>query len=179
MTHLRTLLVMFSMSIVCLGAACKPRTEVPAPTVGTATAAAAAGVPEGFALIDASAFNVADYKGRVLLLDFWATWCGPCKLEIPHLIELQNEYRDAGLTVVGINYDDNADEAAPPYAAKVGMNYLNVRGTDALKAEYGVIGLPTIVIYGRDGNIEMNRAGYVEKKVLVDKIEPLLKPPSS
>ena len=160
---------------------CKAKTEAPGgePPAVSGEAPPAGEVPEGFALMDASAFNVNDYKGRVLVLDFWATWCGPCKMEIPHLIELQEKYRDEGLTIIGITLDENPDKDVPPYAAEVGMNYVNVRGTDAMKSEYGVIGLPTIVVYDRDGNEVMKRPGYIEKDQLEGIIKPLLTPPSS
>ncbi len=166
--------VIFALCI-CSLSACKAKREEPAPP-GEETAAPA-GAPEGFALIDASAFNVSDYKGRVLVLDFWATWCGPCKMAIPHLIELQEKYRDQGLTVIGITYDDNADKDVPLYAAEVGMNYVNVRADDELKRKYAVIGLPTIIIYDRDGNEIMKRPGYIGKDQLEAKIAPLLEPP--
>jgi cytochrome c biogenesis protein CcmG/thiol:disulfide interchange protein DsbE len=157
--------------------ACKTKTEKPVPPGEEPRTATEA--PEGFSLISASEFKVENYKGRVLVLDFWATWCGPCKMEIPHLIELQEKYRDQGLTVVGITYDDNPDKDVPPYAAEVGMNYVNVRADDALKSKYAVIGLPTIIIYDRDGNEVMKRPGYIEKDQLEAKITPLLAPASS
>jgi thiol-disulfide isomerase/thioredoxin len=156
---------------------CKTRTEAPAPPAGETPAAAE--VPEGFGLIDAGAFNVHDYEGRVLVLDFWATWCAPCKMEIPHLVELQEKYRDQGLTVVGITVDENPDKDVPPYAAEVGMNYVNVRGNDALMGKFGIIGLPTLIIYDRDGNEVLKRPGYVEKDQLEAALKPLLAPPSS
>ena len=164
---------------------CKAKTEAPPGSVGgepstaSGDAPPAGGVPEGFALIDAAAFDVHDYKGRVLVLDFWATWCGPCKMEIPHLIELQEKYGDQGLTVIGITVDENPDKDVPPYAAEVGMNYANVRGNDELKAQFGVFALPTIVIFDRDGNQVMKRPGYIEKDQLEEMIKPLLTPPSS
>jgi thiol-disulfide isomerase/thioredoxin len=170
-------LCIFSLS------ACKTKTEKPVPpgeeppppgerpTTATET-------PEGFSLISASEFKVENYKGQVLVLDFWATWCGPCKMEIPHLIELQEKYRDRGLTVIGITYDDNPDKDVPPYAAEVGMNYVNVRADDALKGKYAVIGLPTLIIYDRDGNEVMKRPGYIGKDQLEAKIKPLLAPPA-
>lgn len=156
-------------------AACKSNTEKAAPP-GEGTAAAEP--PEGFSLISASEFKVENYKGQVLVLDFWATWCGPCKMEIPHLIELQEKYRDQGLTIVGITVDDNPDKDVPPYAAEVGMNYVNVRGDDAMKGEFGVIGLPTIIIYDRDGNEVMKRPGYIGKDQLEATIAELLAPPA-
>jgi len=160
---------------------CKDKAGSPGgrPSAASGEAPPAGEVPEGFALMDASAFNVNDYKGRVLVLDFWATWCGPCKMEIPHLIELQKKYGDQGLTIVGITVDENPDACVPKYAAEVGMNYVNVRGNDALKSKFGVIGLPTIVIFDRDGNEVMKRPGYIEKDQLEGIIKPLLAPPSS
>lgn len=174
--HLIWLLVLalglFSLS------ACKTETEKPVPPGDNPGTATATETPEGFSLMDGSEFKVENYKGQVLILDFWATWCGPCKMEIPHLIELQEKYRDQGLTVIGITYDDNPDRDVPPYAAEVGMNYVNVRADDALKAKYAVIGLPTLVIYDRDGNEVMKRPGYIEKGQLEATIKPLLAPPA-
>jgi thiol-disulfide isomerase/thioredoxin len=163
---------------------CKAKTEAPAPAGGESPAvseeAPSGGeVPEGFALMDAAAFDVHDYKGRVLILDFWATWCHPCKMEIPHLIELQEKYGDQGLTVIGITVDESPDKDVPPYAAEVGMNYTNVRANDAFMSRYGVFALPTLVIYDRDGNEVMKRPGYIEKGKLEEIIKPLLTPPSS
>lgn len=165
--------------VICVSSftACKAAREEAAPPAGEN--AAATEPPEGFSLINASEFKVDDYKGRVLVLDFWATWCGPCKMEIPHLVELQEKYRDQGLTVVGITYDDNPDRDVPPYAAEVGMNYVNVCADDAMKREYAIIGLPTIIIYDRDGNEVMKRPGFIGKEQLEAKIKPLLEPPSA
>lgn len=166
-----------ALSLLAVGG-CKPQppSHPSTPASGSGAPPAAATPPEGFALMDASSFNVANYKGQVLLLDFWATWCGPCKMEIPHLIELQKQYRDQGLQVIGITLDENPDRDVPKYAAEVGMNYPNVRGNDKLKSEYGVVGIPTLVLYDRDGNKVMSRAGYIEKKELEAKIVPLLNP---
>jgi thiol-disulfide isomerase/thioredoxin len=164
---------------------CKGKTEAPPGSLGGGPSAAsgeappAGEAPEGFALMDAAAFDVHDYKGRVLILDFWATWCGPCKMEIPHLIELQEKYGDQGLTVIGITVDESPDKDVPPYAAEVGMNYTNVRANDAFMSRYGVFALPTLVIYDRDGNQVMKRPGYIEKDQLEGIIKPLLTPPSS
>lgn len=158
--------------------ACQPK-KTSTPTAA-GTAVEGGGTPAGpspdFKLVDASSFKVNDYKGKVLLMDFWATWCGPCKQEIPHLIELQNKYRDQGLVVVGITMDNNPDQDVPKYAAEVGMNYTNVKGNDQLKSEYGVIGLPTIVIYDKNGNKVFSRPGYIEKDILEKEIQPLLAP---
>ncbi len=172
--------LMAAMVVALSGCKGKPASTAAAgPATGADGGPRGTTPPAGFKLVDASGFKVADYKGQVLLMDFWATWCGPCKMEIPHLIELQDKYRDRGLVVVGITMDDNAEEAVPKYAAEVGMNYANVKGTDALKTEYGIIGLPTIVIFDRNGNKVFNRPGYVEKAELEAQLQPLLGPATS
>jgi len=174
--------VIIVLGLVLAGFGCKIKPGEGRGTVATAPATAVEGggkgatPPAGFKLVDASAFKVADYKGQVLVMDFWATWCGPCKMEIPHLIALQNKYRAQGLVVVGISMDDNPAEAVPPYAAEVGMNYTNVKGNDALETEYGVVGLPTIVIYDRNGNKVFSRPGYIEENVLEGEIRKYLGP---
>ena len=165
--------------VVAALVACQPRAVKPATGAPAKGGAAGATPPEGFSLADASTFKVDNYKGKVLVMDFWATWCGPCKMEIPHLIELQKEFRDQGLVVVGITMDSTPDKDVPPYAASVGMNYANIKGTEELKAEYGVVGLPTIVIYDRAGNQVLKRSGYIEKDQLREIITPLLTPVSS
>jgi len=167
-------LIAFFMCI-SLCSACKAKREGPVPAGGEATAPNEP--PEGFSLMSASDFKVGNYKGQVLVLDFWATWCAPCKMEIPHLVELQEKYRDQGLTIVGITLDDNPYRDVPPYAAEVGMNYVNVCGTRATAGEYGIFGLPTIIVYDRDGNEVMKRPGYIGKEQLEATVKPLLAPP--
>src|SRR5690606_18171975 len=82
-----------------------------------------------FTLKDADGRDVtlADYKGKVILMDFWATWCGPCKVEIPHFIEFQEKYGSQGLQVVGISVDDTAEKLLP-YIEQMGMNYPVLQG---------------------------------------------------
>ncbi|NIT36205.1 MAG: redoxin domain-containing protein [candidate division Zixibacteria bacterium] len=174
----RGYLIWLTVFVTCVSlcSACKVKREEAVPPGGEA--AAPAEPPEGFSLICASDFKVANYKGQVLILDFWATWCGPCKREIPHLIKLQEKYRDQGLTIVGITFDDNPDKDVPPYAAKVGMNYVNVRGTDEMKGDYAIMGLPTIIIYDRDGNLDTKRDGYIGEEKLEEIIKRLLSPPA-
>ncbi|PYQ85391.1 MAG: hypothetical protein DMG03_09070, partial [Acidobacteria bacterium] len=73
--------------------------------------------------------KLAAFKGKVILLDFWATWCGPCKIEIPWFIEFQNKYGKAGLQVVGVSIDDTLDKLKP-YVAQAKMNYTVLQGLD-------------------------------------------------
>jgi peroxiredoxin len=110
-----------------------------------------------FTLEDIGGRNVrlTDYRGKVLLLDFWATWCGPCKIEIPGFVDLYSRYKSQGLEVVGVVVLDRFEKAGP-FAQQFRMNYPIVDGVDRVDLEdaFGPIpGLPTTLLIGRDGRI--------------------------
>ena len=105
--------------------------------------------------IDGRKVRLADYRGKVLLLDFWATWCGPCKVEIPGFVDLYSRYKSQGLEVVGVVVLDRFANAGP-FAQRFKMNYTIVDGVDRedLEEAFGPIpGLPTTFLIGRDGRI--------------------------
>jgi len=131
-----------------------------------------------FTLKDANDRDVAlsQYKGKVIVIDFWATWCGPCKVEIPHFVEFQEKYGKAGLQIVGISVDDTADKLAP-YIRDMKMNYPVLQGLDhdEVQDAYGpIVGIPVSVMISRDGKICATHTGLTGKDVFEREIKALL-----
>jgi peroxiredoxin len=119
---------------------------------------------------------LSSFKGKVIVLDFWATWCPPCKAEIPGFVELQDAYGDKGLQVVGVSVDDPADKL-PPFATEFKMNYpvLVGLGRDDLQDAYGPMwGIPTTFVINRDGKICRKHSGLVGKERYEKDIKALL-----
>ncbi len=108
--------------------------------------------------VDGGTFRLADHRGQVLLLDFWATWCPPCRAAIPHLNELQRKYRDAGLVVVGMNLDQDPDELAR-FLERTTFNYPVARVDEATRNLFG--GVPSIPLA-----VLIDRKGRVRKKIM-------------
>jgi peroxiredoxin len=119
-----------------------------------------------FSLKDADGRTVtlADYKGKVVLLNFWATWCGPCKIEIPWFIDFEQKYKDRGFAVLGISMDEEGWEIVKPYIEKSRINYRILMGTDSLAQLYGgVDALPTTFLIDATGKIASTHVGLVSK----------------
>ena len=120
--------------------------------------------------------SFSDFKGKVILLDFWATWCGPCKVEIPYFIDFHTRYQAQGLQVLGFDVDDEIP-ALTAYVESMGMNYpvLIGAGRDDVLEAYGPMpGLPTTVIIGRDGKVCTSHTGLTEKETFEEAIKALL-----
>ena len=120
--------------------------------------------------------RLADYKGKVLLLDFWATWCGPCKIEIPWFVEFQDKYGKDGLQVVGVSIDDTLDKLKP-YTTQMKMNYLVLQGLnhDDMQDAYGpMFGIPVTVLISRDGKVCSKHVGLSSKDGFEKEIKSLL-----
>lgn len=126
--------------------------------------------------VDGNDVNLASLKGKVVLLDFWATWCGPCKIEIPWFIEFQNKYGKDGLQVVGVSVDDTQAKLKP-YVTQMKMNYLVLQGLDHddMQDAYGpLFGIPVTVVISRDGKVCAKHTGLSSKDRFENEIKSLL-----
>ncbi|MFC1485164.1 TlpA family protein disulfide reductase [bacterium] len=120
-------------------------------------------------------FTLSSLKGKVIILDFWATWCPPCRKEIPGFVELQAQYKDQGLEIVGVSLDDRGWDVVKPFASEYNINYVLVVGDKDIAIKYGgITGIPTTFIIDRDGNIQKKHIGYVSKEVFEQEIKELL-----
>ena len=119
---------------------------------------------------------LADLKGKVIILDFWATWCIPCRTEIPGFVALQAKYADRGLQIVGVSVDDPPDKLKP-YVAQMQMNYPVLQGKDhgdLLDAFGPIPSIPVSVVIGRDGSICTKHIGIAPMETFEQELEGLL-----
>lgn len=127
--------------------------------------------------IDGKKLSLSAYKGKVVLLDFWATWCTPCREEIPHFVEMQQKYEPQGFQVIGISMDDDAKPVREFYQ-KYKMNYPVAVGDDKLAQSFGgVMGLPVNFLIDRDGRIVAKYLGATETSVFDKAVGDLLARP--
>lgn len=127
--------------------------------------------------IDGSAWRLGDRKGKVVIVDFWATWCGPCRRTIPHLIDLQKEYGGRGLEVLGISLDRGGPALVSPFMQQAGINYpVIVDGAGKWANQFGgVEGIPTFFLIDRDGRTAGQMIGALPKETIAQAVESLLK----
>lgn len=125
--------------------------------------------------VNGQSVKLSDYKGKVVLLNFWATWCGPCKIEIPWFADFEQRYRDKGFAVLGVAMDDEGWEVVKPYSEKAKINYRLVIGNDQLAEMYGgVESLPTSFIVDQEGRVAKVHVGLVSKSDYENEIKELL-----
>ncbi len=119
--------------------------------------------------------KLSGYKGKVVLLDFWATWCHGCGTEIPWFIEYQNKYKDSGLAVIGVSMDDDGWKVVKPFIEEKKMNYAVVLGNADVAKLYKVDAMPVTVLIDREGKIAASYDGVVDRAACEAKIQSLLK----
>jgi len=177
----RGLIAAVTLSLTLLPA-CKPAREAPAPTDadqgGASAASTSTTIPApAFSLpdLDGNRVELSQFKGKVLVIDFWATWCPPCREAIPELIAMKKKYGPRGFDIVGISMDENPARVVPPFIEHYGINYPVVMADTQVPSDFGgIYGLPTTFIVDRDGNIAQRYIGYVDLKVIERDIEALL-----
>ena len=126
--------------------------------------------------IDGNHVRLAELKGKVILLNFWATWCGPCKIEIPWFVEFQRRYRDDGLVVLGLSVDDTPEQIRP-FAAEFQVNYpmLVGLGREDFQEAYGPVwGLPVTFFIDREGTLCRTHLGIGTREEFQRDIDALL-----
>jgi thiol-disulfide isomerase/thioredoxin len=125
--------------------------------------------------LDGKSVRLSDLRGKAVLLNFWATWCGPCKIETPWLVELQNQYGSQGLQVIGVAMDDSGKDDIAKFAKDMGVNYPVLLGKEAVGDAYGgVPALPESFFIGRDGKIVDKIIGLKGKGEIEDSIKKAL-----
>jgi cytochrome c biogenesis protein CcmG/thiol:disulfide interchange protein DsbE len=125
--------------------------------------------------LNGATVNLADLKGKVVLVDFWATWCQPCTVMIPWFIEFQKRYGPQGFVVVGVAMDDEGISVVKPFAEQVRMNYQVVLGNEETSDKWGgIFGLPTSFIIDREGRIHNRHIGLISKETFEKDIRSLL-----
>jgi peroxiredoxin len=161
----------------CLLFSCGGSPSANVPETAQASAVQAPSFAPDFALPDAQGneIKLSDLKGKVVLLNFWATWCGPCKIEMPWFVEFQRDYKDKGFAVVAVSLDEEGWEVVKPFAEELSLNFPVVVGDDELADKFGgIAALPTTFIIDKEGKIVATHTGLVSKGDYKEEIEKLL-----
>jgi len=135
-----------------------------------------------FVLKDANGQDVklSDYRGKVVLLNFWATWCGPCEVEIPWFIDFQREYKDRDFAVLGLSLDDDGWTSVRPFLAREKLNYRVMVTSEEVDQLYGgVNSLPTTFVLDREGRVATSHVGLISKNTYRQEILTLLGSPKN
>ena len=122
-------------------------------------------------MLDGKSLKLSGLRGKAVLLNFWATYCGPCKIEMPWFVELQKEYGPQGFQIVGVANDDASTEDIAKFAKEMGINYPILIGKDSVSDSYKVSVLPTTFFLDRDGKLIAREFGLVSRSVFVDHIK--------
>ena len=122
--------------------------------------------------LDGKNLKLSDLRGKAVLLNFWATYCGPCKIEMPWFVELQKEYGPQGFQIIGVAMDDASLEDIAKFAKEMGVNYPILLGKESVGQSYGGVSvLPTTFFLDRDGKLIAREFGLQSRSVFVDHIK--------
>jgi peroxiredoxin len=125
--------------------------------------------------LDGKKVRLSDYRGKAVLLNFWATWCSPCKVEMPWFVDLQKKYGNDGLVVLGIAMDDTETEKIAQFTSEMGVNYPVLLGTDRVSEQYGNVEfLPTSFYIDREGKIVGKGTGLLGRAEIEENVQKAL-----
>jgi peroxiredoxin len=125
--------------------------------------------------LDGKRIKLSDYRGKAVLLNFWATWCSPCKVEMPWFVDLQKKYGDDGLVILGVAMDDSDTPKIAQFASEMGVNYPVLLGTDKVSEEYGDVEfLPTSFYIDREGRIVGKGTGLLGRGEIEENVRKAL-----
>jgi peroxiredoxin len=122
----------------------------------------------------AAPLHLSKYKGKVVLLNFWATWCHGCKEELPWIVDYQTKYKRQGLAVIGISMDEDGWKTVRPFLKTHKLNYPVILGSEALAQQYALDNMPMTILIGRDGKVAATHVGVVDREGCDREIRSLL-----
>ncbi len=170
---MRTFLPLAVLALICLSSCSSKKVNA-----GSIEPSKHRAVAADFTLKDANGASVklSDYRGKVVLLNFWATWCGPCGVEVPWFTEFEQRYKSQGFAVLGVSMDEDGWPAVKPYLADHKVNYRVLLGNDTIAQLYGGLdSLPTSFVIDKAGRVAFPpHIGLIGKNEYVNEIECLL-----
>ena len=144
------------------------------PVVGQSSAAVRLAPPFAVRSLEGKTFRMADFRGRPVVLDFWATWCAPCRASMPHLDTLQQRFQSEGLVIIGLSVDESGTQAVKRFAQRLGVGFRLAMADDQVLDQYGPIRLlPTTFFINRRGEIVRRVVGQIDPETLETYIREL------
>ncbi len=164
-TRIRALTLLLALLVIPVAAAAQTAGVTPIPAPDTK-----------FLTLDGKTKSLSDYKGKVVLIDFWATWCGPCRMAMPGLQKLHESMKSRGLVVLGVSLDKNPPVQVPPFLKKMGITYANVADNpkDPCSQKWDVRAIPSLYLVDKKGRVVRHWRGLTPESVLVEAVEEAL-----